>query len=1711
MRTSKKQIRQMIRILLALTVSTIGLLALTQFGSRARTTATSTAGMPDNPEDVFVGGVPGQPPKSNPNEAYANLPLGFELNEGQTDSQVKFLARAGGFAAYFTPAEAVLALTKPAAKEARVDLSGQQTGRSANAQVTKQNQAILRMHLVNANPAPEVEGIDEQPGKVNYFIGNDPEHWRTNVSTFARVKYAAVYPAIDLIYKGNEKQLEYDFVIAPGADPGKISLSFTGARRRRIDRRGDLVIHTKVGDIRLHKPAAYQEINGKRREVAGRYTLRPRRRIGFRLGKYDRTRPLVIDPVLLYSTYLGGNSGDFGTAIAVDAFRNAYVTGYTLSPNFPTKNAAYPLLNGSWDAFVTKLDTSASGDASLVYSTYLGGTNFDEGTGIAVDGSRHAYVTGSTISTNFPVKNAYQPKPVDNDGGAVYNAFVTKLDQDGSILYSTYLGGNNDSVGFHGATQNTFGNAIAVSADGRAFVTGRTDGYGKTMDPRARPFPIVNAFQQDNHGIPDAFVTVFTADGSGIVYSTFLGGSGMDKGLGIAVDGGLNAYVTGRTTSVNDPANPDKNFPVTGSAYQSVGHGNDAFVVRLDAAGALLYSSYLGGTNPVFGGFTNATVGNGIAADTNHNAYVTGTTNLRDFPVRSALQTTLSGTSDAFVSKFNTDASGDSSLVYSTYLGGDGDEVGEGIAVDLAGNAYVTGFTNSPSDATTGLGGFPTVKPLFSTQANQSILKGWDTFVSRLNPTGNGLVFSTYLHNDMHFPFDETFIPDDHTAAIALDHLVFSPAMYVAGTNETNTIPTTDNAYQAVKPANGGNTLDAFVSKMEGLTCCDGSPADVDTDGDGIPDCWETQGACIDGKMVLDLPKMGADPNHKDLFVEIDYMSCRPETGIPCPILPNGMPDFHEHLFPQAAQDKVKAAFANAPVSNPDGRTGINLHLLIDERIPHYGSIQFSGQRLPGAADDFLDLKNGSNDPAVPGKRCGLGPYDGHFGTRAERADPNCENILKAKDLVFRYCIFGHSFEHVSSGVSNIRGPNLMVTLGRPNFQRGANNSAIQWGTSFEREWNDLVAATFMHELGHNLGLLHGGGDSINCKPNYLSIMRYGHQFNEAGRPYGIPAAAANCRALPAGLITCRTNRPLDYSRAQLLPLAESGLLEAVGIGGPPGQRTLFGIGGNRWVGPSSGPIDWDGDSVIQAFAVPGDINFISGKPNCPPSPGQLLAGYDDWSNLVYDPTTGKSWAGGDVSYVLPELEEDEQAYFDGVLGTDDADGDGIPNSVDNCPLVYNPDQKDSVGDGIGDACRPAAYADLSVNMSASPDPVAPGSTLTYTLAVSNLGPNASNSVTVTDNLPGSVTFVSCSADAGGVCGGDGNNRFVTFSSIAVSPNCFSTFPCGISATIKIVAMVNTANVSGSQVLNAARVSAQTPDLKPLNNLTELHTVVNGDATSNSIDDPRFFVRQHYLDFLEREPDQAGWDYWISQITQCGGDATCIHNKRIDVSNAFFFELEYQQTAAYVFRLYRAAYGNNQPFPNPDNSNPTEANKLPSYAAFAGDRARLVGSSNLASDQLALANLFVQRAEFLTKYPAGLTLDQFVDAVLTTIQAADGADLTSQRSALIALGSRGAVMYRLGNDDLAGGNGGINNRAFIDAEYNRAFVASQYFGYLRRDADIGGFLFWLGQVGRCPIRNIGAQHAMVCSFITSVEYQQRFSPVVTHTNGECPQGVVCSP
>ena len=676
------------------------------------------------------------------------MPLQFEANHGQVDEEVKFLARGQGYTLFLTPTESVMVLSQSEAKiptddrseEFMMSLTFVAPQQDANIQDGDQTvfgpllktepapikQSVVRMKLEGANPSSTVSGMEQLPGIVNYFNGNDPAAWRTKIPTYAKVQYQEVYPGIDLAYYGNQSKLEYDFIVAPGADPGQIKLAFEGTSDIKIADSGDVILTTALGDVRLRKPIVYQlEQDGHKSLVAGNYVVAgpserssmvsrssSTRNVGIQLAAYDHNKPVVIDPVVVYSTYLGGSSQDFGRGIAVDGAGSAYVTGDAISVNFPVLSPSQGAFAGNDDAFVTKFDATGA----RVYSTYLGGSGADIGHGIAVDGAGAAYITGQTASSNFPVLSASQGALA---GPGTFDAFVTKLDATGARVYSTYLGGSDIDEGY----------GIAVDSAGAAYVTGRT---------ASSNFPVLSASQGVFGGFIDAFVTKFNAAGAR-VYSTYLGGSSSDFGRGIAVDGAGSAYITGWTSSPN--------FPVLTASQGVLGGNEDVFVTRLDATGARVYSTYLGGSSSDFG--------HGIAVDGVGAAYVTGRTQSPNFPVLSASQGLFAGVIDAFVTKF--DATG--ARVYSTYLGGSNVDEGRGIAVNGAGSAYVTGWTASTN--------FPVLS------ASQGAFGGFeDVFVTKLDTTG-ARVYSTYLGgSDM-----------DEGYGIAVDG---TGAAYVTGRTGTN-------------------------------------------------------------------------------------------------------------------------------------------------------------------------------------------------------------------------------------------------------------------------------------------------------------------------------------------------------------------------------------------------------------------------------------------------------------------------------------------------------------------------------------------------------------------------------------------------------------------------------------------------------------------------------------------------------------------------------------------------------------------------------------------------------------------------------------------------------------------------------------------------------------------------------------------------------------
>jgi len=701
-------------------------------------------------------------------DQYAQLPLCFEPNLGQTSAQVRFLARAGGYTMFLTAGEAVMVLSRSERREKG------SPRRHEPAPVVQQ--AVVRMRMEGGAANAPVVGLERQPGISAYFIGNDPAKWRPEVPRYSRVEYKRVYPGVDLVYYGDQRQVEYDFEVAPGADPGQIRLAYEGAELR-VDQSGDLVLATRLGELRQRRPQVWQQVGARRVEVAASYRLLGKR-VGVEVASYDRNRALVIDPVLVYSTYLGGNSYDYPGAIVVDTAGAAYVAGYTTSTDFPTANAYQANSGGGTytgaDAFVTKLNAyNGSGPVTLAYSTYLGGSGDDMGGAIAVDAAGAVYVAGSTTSTNFPTPNAYQ----SSFGGGPYtgDAFVTKLKPySGSgpvaLAYSTYLGGSGEDAA----------HAIAVDAAGAAYVVGETG---------SRNFPTLNAYQSSFGGgayMGDAFVTKLNAyGGSGrvtLAYSTYLGGYNDETAIAVAVDAAGAAYVAGYTYSTDFP---------TANAYQTALRGTtDAFVTKLNANGGsspvtLAYSTYLGGSKYDYAW--------AIAVDAAGAAYVAGSTDSTDFPTANPYQAHYGGAGglflydgDAFVAKLKPyNGGGPVALAYSTYLGGSATDLAYAIAVDSTGAAYIAGVTASTD--------FPKVN------AYQTSLHGTrNAFVAELNAYGGSgavtLAFSTYLGGG-----------SEVSCGVAVDS---AGAVYVAGYAYSN-FPTV-NPYQAY----GGGLTDGFVTKI---------------------------------------------------------------------------------------------------------------------------------------------------------------------------------------------------------------------------------------------------------------------------------------------------------------------------------------------------------------------------------------------------------------------------------------------------------------------------------------------------------------------------------------------------------------------------------------------------------------------------------------------------------------------------------------------------------------------------------------------------------------------------------------------------------------------------------------------------------------------------------------------------------------------------------
>ena len=792
---------------------------------------------------VLIAGTPDAATRARIDSAYGKLPLQFEANRGQQPAQVKFLSRGKDCTVFLTPDGATLSMQKMNT-QTRIDKPG-----APAAERVLEAATDLRLKLEGGNAAVKLTGADPLPGAVNYIIGNDAAKWRTNVATYAKVRYEQVYPGIDLVFYGNQRQLEYDFVLAPGAAPDAIRLAVEGADRTSVDEKtGDLVLAAAGQEIRFHKPVVYQPETGDvaRQEVAGRFHVN-KNHVTFELAAYDHARPLVVDPVLAYSTFLGGSSFDYAQAVTTDKQGNAYFGGITCSTNFPTTAGSYSpnppgkditgcnygVDQNAESAFITKLNPAGS---ALVFSTYLGGSYADRVLGIAVDSSDNVYVGGYTSSFDFPVTSgAFQTvcAPIgaiypscpsveilsNCTGGGAQDAsaesgFVTKLNPTGSALvYSTFIGGSdNDGVV-----------ALAVNSAGEVYVAGNSSSsYGTyslcSGNPQTNfiwPITPLTAYQgwPQTGSLPSgdaahpAF-SVFSADGSSLVYSTLYGPTTSSPGANqtfvtsMAVDSAGKAYIGGFTNYAT--------FPVTPGAYQTTCPGcaepnnarTDGFVLTFDpsqsGAASLVYSTFLGGNGINSGGYCNTQPGDvvyGLAVDSKSNAYVTGATCSTDFPTtHRAFQPTdptpgtcTDPTTSAFLSKLSSTGA---TLDYSTFLGGstcNKPSVGYAVAVDSAGDAFVTGNTYDDT--------FPTANPLFPSFAGG----GNAVFVSEFNTNASELLFSTLLGADGGVIGN----------AIHADNY---GNVYVAGNASSSSyLPTTTGAFQTTF---GGGATDAFALRI---------------------------------------------------------------------------------------------------------------------------------------------------------------------------------------------------------------------------------------------------------------------------------------------------------------------------------------------------------------------------------------------------------------------------------------------------------------------------------------------------------------------------------------------------------------------------------------------------------------------------------------------------------------------------------------------------------------------------------------------------------------------------------------------------------------------------------------------------------------------------------------------------------------------------------
>jgi uncharacterized repeat protein (TIGR01451 family) len=1785
------------------------------------------------------------------------------------------------------------------------------------------------MTLLGSDAHARAAAFDPLPGKRNYLIGRDPAKWRTNVPTYSRVRFDEIYPGIDVLYYGQDDRLEYDFEIAPGSDPAAIRFKFNAELKPRLATDGDLVLRFAGGELRERAPSIYQQIGGERRPVAGGYSIDRKKAISFAIGEYDKSHPLIIDPVLVYATYLGGSGDDPASSIAIDSANNIYIAGTTNSVNFPTRGPAFPNKAALNDIFVTKI---AADGSAIIYSTYIGGAGQDRADGIALDSSGSAYVVGrvDSSSTDFPttpgvIGSSYR--------GGDFDGVAFKLNPQGSgLTYSTFIGGeDNDST-----------EGVAVDANGNAYLTGGS---------RSQAFPVtVTAFQSSRSGDTDGYLMKLNSTATALMYSSYLGGAGTDRGSGVAIDANGNAYVAGYTGS------PD--FPTQDAFQNSSGGSFDAFVAKVDTnangAAALIFCSYLGGT-----GDDKAY---GIAIDNGgNNVYLTGQTSSNNFPLLSPAQPAFGGSFDAFVAEISSAGN----KIYATYLGGTGDDRGTGIAVNSAGSAYVTGFTSSTN--------FPTVTPLQISNGG-----GFDAFVAKLNPAGTALLYSTYLGGSAN---ESNTTTGTSTNPIALNT---ASDAYITGFTSSTNFPTTT----PLQSANAG-AQDAFVVRIADATpAADYSISILPNSRTVVPGgvttytITATPAGGFTGTIALSVTGLSNDAttNFNPTSIVITDASAKTSTLTVTTTVATPPGSYSLSLdttsgnlqHAGAAQLSVSGtASANLSISktaspNPaTSQANLTYRITVTNNGPSPATnVNITDQLAPGPAfvsaiptqgtcsgpptitcslgsiaNGAIAIINITVMPQIPGN------LNNTASVSAAENDPDASDNSTTIQTTVNAPANGPSMLDpnlsVKTVVTGLSQPTSMAFIGNNDFfvlekntgkvQR-VTNGAVQ-STVLDLAVNSASERGLLGIALHPNFLVNGyvflywtesstGADSTNLADVFIPLSNRVDRYVWNGSTLVFDRNLIKLHAYQAD-----ANQPLrgnhnggvlrfgpdgklyilmgDNGRRGLLQNNQLGPVPDDQFGGPEpdnnhltgfilrlnddgstpadnpffnastnltgeaaanikklyayGVRNGFGLAfdplsGNLWdqengddafdemnrvtagsnngwvemMGPNSrvaqfkqiestyGTMDlqqvrWPPSLIADTpaaalarlymlpgahyndpefswkYAIPASpLGFVSGRGLGPQFEGDMFVGaartflaggflfrfkltpdrlhfaFTDarLNDLVADnldkfditeseslligrdfgiTTDIETGPNGDLFVVsntnsaVYEISGKQPLVFTASLNSAQETPPNNSNASGSATLLLSPDEQTArvslnftglssaeTAAHIQGPAAPGVAGNVLFplpNGSFSDFLISPSPNDVQNLKNGQLYINVHSSNFLNGEIRGqfgasssasSVQFSSASYLVGEAAGraaitvnriGDTSTAasvdYAT-SDTAGASNCnlisgqassrcdYSTtigtvqFAAGETFKTVIIPIIDDGYGEGNETF---AISLSNPTGATLGSPATATVTISDNETVNGvnpIDQNDFFVRQHYLDFLGREPDPSGFAFWINTITSCGNDQHCIEVKRINASAAFFLSPEFQQTGSYVYRMYKGALG-----------------RRPGFDEFIIDRSVLLGGSNTSD----LTRLFVQRPEFVSRYPANLVQASFIDPLLQTVKDQSGVDLGGLRNTLIPEWDQCAAMApSLYICRAVMVQRVIEQPVFQQAVFNESFVLMQYFGYLRRnpndlpDKDFSGYNFWLTKLNQFNGNYEAAE--MVKAFINSTEYRQRFGP-----------------